>query len=80
MNTGRLNWSKDWALTAWGYNGPVSVTINNKARSEWSGYIESEGEDVDNGGDDNSDPTDEVDCSLFTTAAANALENIACIG
>ena len=79
MNTGRKNWSKDWALTAWGYNGEVSVTINGKDRSEWSGYIESESESVDNGGD-NSDPVDEVDCSPFSTAAANALTNIECIG
>ena len=35
LNLQKTNMSKDWALTAWGENGPLSVYINGKTSDVW---------------------------------------------
>ena len=39
MNLQKDNMSKDWALTAWGENGPLTVSVQGKTSDTWSEII-----------------------------------------
>ena len=51
MNLQKDNMSKDWALTAWGENGPLTVSVQGKTSDTWSTILR----------DDSQLPSDELE-------------------
>ena len=74
--------SKDWALTAWGENGPLSVGINGKTSDVWPEIGRQDSllpqDELEISSTDTSDPpvgqTDQEKAESYATAAETAAD------
>ena len=68
MNLQKDNMSKDWAFTAWGENGPLTVGIQGKTSSEWPEIPRDDSklpsDEFEIPADDSTPPTDGTDAEL----------------